>query len=156
MYATVSSGAANDLQQANLLAREAVEKWGLSPRVGQLISEHGLSEQMRAVVDEEVRRLVADAYRDAVALVREHEPQLRRIAESLLASGNIDRPEIELAMQGTIPVPRMPQVSHSPEMPHAATPDAAPGRIVDGRELFGRRRAGRLAGLRAAFSRDVR
>ena len=45
MYATVSSGAANDLQQANLLAREAVEKWGLSPRVGQLISEHGLSER---------------------------------------------------------------------------------------------------------------
>ena len=58
-YGTVSSGAANDLQQSNLVAREAVEKWGLSPRVGQLVSDHGLSEQMRAVVDEEVRRLVA-------------------------------------------------------------------------------------------------
>jgi cell division protease FtsH len=156
MYGTVSSGAANDLQQSNLLAREAVEKWGLSPRVGQLISEHGLSESMRAVVDEEVRRLVADAYRDAVNLVREHEPQLRRIAQSLLASGNIDRPEIELAMQGTTPVPRLPQVSHSPEIPAAADPETAPGRIVDGRELFGRRRAGRLAGLRAAFSRATR
>ncbi|HLJ02659.1 MAG TPA: AAA family ATPase [Solirubrobacteraceae bacterium] len=156
VYGTVSSGAANDLQQSNLLAREAVEKWGLSPRVGQLISEHGLSEQMRAVVDEEVRRLVADAYRDAVALVREHEPQLRRIAQSLLAAGSIDRPEIELSMQGTVAVPRMPQVSHSPDLREAVAHDSQPGRIVDGRELFGRRRAGRLAGLRAAFSRAVR
>ncbi len=150
VYGTVSSGAANDLQQANLMAREAVEKWGLSPRVGQLISDHGLSEQMRAVVDEEVRRLVADAYRDAVALVGEHEPQLGRIAQSLLASGNIDRPEIELAMEGASPQPRKPTVSHSPDpdqLPSRVLPRA---RVIDGSELFAPRRRG-LAGRLAAI-----
>ena len=154
VYETVSSGAANDLQQANLLAREAVEKWGLSPRVGQLVSDHGLSEQMRAVVDEEVRRLVADAYRDAVAVVSEHEEQLRRIAQSLLASGNIARPEIELALGGAIAQPRKPKVSHSPEPAPVSGGAAVRGRVIDGSELFGGRRRG-LPGRVAAAVRST-
>ncbi len=156
VYGTVSSGAANDLQQANLMAREAVEKWGLSPRVGQLISDHGLSEQMRAVVDEEVRRLVADAYRDAVALVADHEPQLRRIAQSLLASGNIDRPEIELAMDGASPQPRRPTVSHSPDPEQLPARAPVRGRVIDGSELFAPRRRGLAARVTAIVQRSRR
>ena len=112
---TVSTGAANDLQQANLIARQAVEKWGLSPRVGQLISTgagltHSLSEHMRAVVDEEVRRLVADAYRDAIKLISEHRQPLDRIAGALLGAGRIDRIEIGLAMEGAVAVAHRPRV----------------------------------------------
>ena len=157
VFGTVSSGAANDLQQANLVAREAVEKWGLSPRVGQLVSDHGLSEQLRAVVDEEVRRLVADAYRDAVALVAEHEPQLRRITQSLLASGNIARPEIELAIEGAIAHPRRPAVSHRPEpAPRRPERPPAPGRVIGGSELFGARRRGLAGRLAASVRRSGR
>jgi cell division protease FtsH len=128
-YQTVSSGAANDLQQANLLAREAVEKWGLSPRVGQLISTgqgftHSLSEQMRSVIDEEVRRLVADAYRDAVRLISNHAQHLERIAGALLRAGHIDRPEIELAMDGAVIEPSLPRLSHSPELPPVYRPQS--------------------------------
>ena len=135
-YGTVSSGAANDLQQANLIARQAVEKWGLSPRVGQLISTgqgftHSLSEEMRAVIDQEVRRLVADAYRDAVRLISEHRQPLDRIAGALLGAGRIDRMEIELAMEGAIAVPHRPRVSHSPDLVGAGRRHSVPGTEVE-------------------------
>ena len=55
-----AAGAANDLQQANMLARRAVLEFGFSDRVGQIIShdgQHQLSDETRRVVDEEVERL---------------------------------------------------------------------------------------------------
>ena len=115
VFSTVSSGAANDLQQANLLARQAIEEWGLSPRVGQLSSQGGaLSESTRGVIDEEIARLVADAYRDAVSLVEEHRTQLDRLATALLHSGEIERPEIELALVDAKPSGYKPTVNHRP------------------------------------------
>jgi cell division protease FtsH len=156
-YRTVSSGAANDLQQANLFAREAVEKWGLSPRVGQLISTgqgftHSLSEQMRGVIDEEVRQFVADAYRDAVRLISNHAEQLERIAGALLGAGHIDRPEIELAMEGAVIEPSRPRVSHSPELSPVYRPQSpAPERDdAHGAEPAGERGRARLRGHRGA------
>jgi cell division protease FtsH len=114
-FNTVSSGAANDLQQANLTARTAIEEWGLSARIGQLTTAGGqLSASTQAKVDEEVARLVGDAYIDAVNLIGEHADQLEHIAKALLASGDIDRPEIELAMRGALIAPRKPRQSHAP------------------------------------------
>ncbi len=158
-YGTVSSGAANDLQQANLLARQAVEKWGLSPRVGQLISTgsgltHSLSESMRAVIDEEVRRVVADAYRDAVELISEHRQPLERIAGALLSAGHIERMEIELAMDGALAEAHRPRVSHSPHLGDATDPHpaahgevAAPGYDETSAPATGRSRRTRHRGV---------
>jgi len=116
-FKTVSSGAANDLQQANLTARTAIEEWGLSARIGQLTTANGrLSGATQAKVDEEVARLVGDAYVDAVNLIAEHSDQLEHIAQALLASGDIDRPEIELAMRGAQIAPRPPRQTHAPTL----------------------------------------
>jgi cell division protease FtsH len=112
---TVSSGAANDLERANEIARMAVERLGLSPEFGQVISHaRGLSEEMTALADREVRRLVDDAYRDAVALVTEHAAQLEAIAQALLTAGDIDRPEIIAAMNGADPKARKPRQPMAP------------------------------------------
>ena len=40
-FGIISSGAANDLEQVNNMAREAVERLGFSPRVGQIVSSAG-------------------------------------------------------------------------------------------------------------------
>jgi cell division protease FtsH len=98
----ISSGAANDLQQANMLARRAVLEFGFSDRVGQIIShdgQHQLSDETRRVVDEEVERLVADSYADAIALLDEHRDDLDRLAEALLGAGQLERVDI-LAILG--------------------------------------------------------
>jgi cell division protease FtsH len=112
---TVSSGAANDLERANEIARMAVERLGLSPEFGQVITHaRGLSEEMTALSDREVRRMVDDAYRDAVALVTEHAAQLEAIAQALLTVGDIDRPEIVAAMNGADPKARKPRQPMAP------------------------------------------
>src|SRR6201999_3580139 len=112
---TVSSGAANDLEKANEIARMAVERLGLSPELGQVVSHaRGLSEEMTALSDREVRRLVDDAYRDAVALVTEHGTQLEAIAQALLTAGDIARPEIVAAMNGADPKARKPRQPMAP------------------------------------------
>ena len=68
IYGTVSSGAANDLEKANGIARAAVEQYGLSAAVGQVVAtQSGFSEQTKATVDGEVRRIVEEAYREAIA-----------------------------------------------------------------------------------------
>ena len=71
VYGIVSSGAANDLEKANAIARAAVEQYGLSSAVGQIVdSQSGFSEQTKATIDSEIRRIVEDAYRDAIAMVQ--------------------------------------------------------------------------------------
>ncbi|HLK42774.1 MAG TPA: AAA family ATPase, partial [Thermoleophilia bacterium] len=99
----ISSGAANDLQQANMLARRAVVELGFSDRVGQLIGhtqgqDIGLSQRTRHVVDEEVARLVGDAYHDAVELMGDHRALLDRLAETLLQHGQLERVDIALCL----------------------------------------------------------
>ncbi len=99
-FGLISSGAANDLEQVNGMAREAVERLGFSPRVGQIISTAGphqvpLSAETRRVIDEEIRRMVDAAYEDAVALLEDHRAELDTLATVLLEREQIDRAEIE-------------------------------------------------------------
>ena len=99
IYGDVSSGAADDLQRANALARHAVMSLGFSPRAGQLTATAAgqnmpLSDTTRQVVDEEVERMIAEAYRDAVAMASAHERELRSLSSALLAREDLGREEI--------------------------------------------------------------
>ncbi|MET0836233.1 MAG: hypothetical protein ABWY95_09115 [Thermoleophilaceae bacterium] len=90
IYGHVTSGAADDLQRANAVARHAVMSLGFSPRAGQLTATVAgqnmpLSESTRQVIDEEVERMIADAYRDVLAMVEEHLDELRALSTALLA-----------------------------------------------------------------------
>jgi cell division protease FtsH len=105
LYGHVSSGAADDLQRANAIARHAVMSLGFSPRAGQLTATAGgqnmpLSESTRRVIDEEVERMIADAYRDAIAMVEGHREELRALSTALLANDDLDRDRIA-ALLGT-------------------------------------------------------
>lgn len=102
-FGRISSGAANDLEQVNRLARHGVEALGFSPRVGQVISQHrgqqiGVSEQTRRRIDEEISRLVDSAYADAIALLEAHRPELDHLAQALLDNEQLERADIEKAL----------------------------------------------------------
>jgi cell division protease FtsH len=108
VYGHVSSGAANDLEQANLLARRAVTELGFSARAGQLVADFAgravrLAEATHRVIDEEVERMIAEAYRDAIAMIEEHRAQLARLAGALVASEELDRVEIAAALGAPLP-----------------------------------------------------
>jgi cell division protease FtsH len=104
-FGLISSGAANDLEQVNGIARQAVERLGFSPRVGQIVtpsSPHSLplSAEVRRAIDEEIGRMVDDAYADAVALVGDHRDELDALGAALLACEQLDRAEIEEILVG--------------------------------------------------------
>lgn len=99
-FGIISSGAANDLEQVNAMAREAVERLGFSPRVGQIVSPAGprqvpLSGETRRAIDEEIGRMVDAAYADAVALLSDHRDELDALGGALLEREQVDRGEIE-------------------------------------------------------------
>ncbi len=124
VFGKVSSGAANDLEVVNGTARQAVQSLGFSPELGQITSgsglnRHQLSNETLAVVDREVARIVADAYRDAVELLTRNRASLGRLAELLIGQRDLERVDIELAVTETIPA------RFTPRMGPAALSDTA-------------------------------
>jgi cell division protease FtsH len=146
VFGTVSSGAAGDLQQANALARRAVEEYGLSARVGQLIRSHeGLSDRTAHRVEREIARIVDDGYRAALALVTQHRQELDRLAGVLIEHGDVDRGQIEAALAGAATVPQRPTLRVLPDPPAPAAAPRAPHRRRPRHPLTGRLAAAALA-----------
>lgn len=100
IYNVVSSGASNDLEKASDIARQAVETFGFSPKVGQMITDtrHQTSETRKTIIDQEIERLVAEAYDEAVALLTAHRQGLEDLASLLLVKETLDRTEIEAVL----------------------------------------------------------
>jgi cell division protease FtsH len=165
VYGHVSSGAANDLQQANALARRAVMELGFSPRAGQLVGglaggQVRLAETTHRVIDEEVERMIAEAYRDAIALIDAHRAQLDRLARTLLASEELDRLEIATALGEPRPQPRVPP-EPGPRLepalrPHKVAPSHVPASPRRRRRRLVPLLAGALASFRVRAARDRR
>jgi cell division protease FtsH len=157
VFGRVSSGAANDLEIVNAIARSAIERLGFSSSVGYLVTgsateRHQVSERTLATIDREVERVVGAAYRDALELVQTQRTQLDRLAERLRTQRDLGRIDIVLALEGTGPAALAPALS--PESCDAAAIDRAEAAVV--RPFPPRRRRPLFDGLRervAAFSR---
>jgi cell division protease FtsH len=101
-----STGAANDLAQATELATTMVREFGLSKALGPVgypmggsvflgsggpeLSSRPYAEATQAAIDAEVARLVKEAEDRAVALLKSHREELRRLVEALLDQETVD------------------------------------------------------------------
>jgi cell division protease FtsH len=95
VFGRVSSGAKNDLEKVNAIARAAVTEFGMSRRLGQLVGdERRFSDETRALIDREVERLVATAYADALALLEARRDALETLAARLLDTRELERIDI--------------------------------------------------------------
>jgi cell division protease FtsH len=105
VFGKLSTGAESDLQQLTGIARQMVGRWGMSPVVGPVtviaVDSQGTflpgaaapSEQTQQLVDQEVRRIVDEAYEDVLALLREHRSKLDELALALLERETLDGPD---------------------------------------------------------------
>jgi ATP-dependent Zn protease len=127
LFRRVSSGAANDLQKATELARRAVEEFGFSPRLGQIVAGRApFAESTRSVVDAEIERMVADAYADALALLSQHREQLERLSGRLLEHRVLERVDILAAIGNVTPLPKRAPRPTPRAVPALVPPAAAP------------------------------
>jgi cell division protease FtsH len=105
VYGKLTTGAESDLQQLTGIARQMVGRWGMSAAVGPVtvmaVDSRGTflpgaaapSEQTQQLVDQEVRRIVDEAYEEVLALLREHRSKLDALALALLDRETLDGPD---------------------------------------------------------------
>ncbi|MBK7404827.1 MAG: ATP-dependent zinc metalloprotease FtsH [Phycisphaerales bacterium] len=107
----ISSGAAQDISQVTSMARVMIEEWGMSDRLGfvrytgedtrnRFIPEKAYSEETARIIDEEVRRLVDEAYRDAGQMLEENWAKVEAVAEALLKYETLSGDEVHKVMRG--------------------------------------------------------
>lgn len=117
----ISSGASNDLQRATQLAHQMVCTYGMSEKLGPVTYGRGesqvflgrdyardkeYSEVVAAEIDEEVRNIIGQAYKDTEKLLSDNIDKLHCLAQALIERETLEREEINNLMQyGTITAP---------------------------------------------------
>jgi len=111
----VTTGAAQDIQQATDMARRMVMQFGMSDAVGPVAvgdQEHQIflgrefaqhrdvSDKTAELVDREIKRILEEAYERARVILKGDMETLHRMAKVLLERETIDRMEVELLAEG--------------------------------------------------------
>jgi cell division protease FtsH len=117
----VTTGASSDIQQATGIARRYVSQWGLSDAIGpilvgdneqevflgrELTSRRTVSERTAQQVDDEVSRVINEAYNRAVDTLTQHRTLLDSIANALLERETLSREDIAILERGEQLPPR--------------------------------------------------
>jgi cell division protease FtsH len=108
----ITTGAENDLQRATELAYRMVSMWGMSEKVGPLAVRRmanpflgrmttsiDISEEMRRSIDEEVKRILTEAYETAKAIIETYKEPLRAVVKMLLEKETISCEEFVEVMK---------------------------------------------------------
>ena len=106
----ISTGAGNDLQKATAIARTMVTRYGMSDRLGNVVFDSGhdevfigrsmaqtknYSEEVASLIDEEVKRLIDEAYARCRQILTDNRDALELTAAYLLAHENMDAETFE-------------------------------------------------------------
>jgi cell division protease FtsH len=136
----VTTGAAQDIQQATEMARRMVTQFGMSDAVGPIAvgdREHQIflgreisqrrevSEKTAEVVDAEVKRILDEAFTRARHILDNNMDVLHKMAQALLERETLDREEVEMVAAGKNLPPRPPAVAVATQPDRPVTEKAA-------------------------------
>ena len=105
IFHSITTGAANDIEQATKLARAMVTRYGMSEQFGMVALETvtnqylggdtslACSPETAKVIDDEVVKLVGKAYDRAMEILKDNEQKLHEIAQYLLEQETISGEE---------------------------------------------------------------
>ena len=137
-----STGPANDIQQATKTARAMVTDYGMSDRIGMVklgdadteAFGHGsgegprsFSDETAAIIDEEVRRLLDNAMREAWRILSENRGVLDTLASRLLEEETLDEAQLAEIFKDVVKAPERPVWNYQSD---AAVPGARMGNPV--------------------------
>lgn len=114
IFKEMTSGAANDIDQATRIARFMVMEFGMSD-LGPInfgpqtdITEWGksymdqpsISPEMQSAIDREVKKFIDEGFATALAIVKKHRADMDRVAEALIKKETVEGDEFEQLMGG--------------------------------------------------------
>ena len=106
----ITTGASSDIQNATEIARSMVVRYGMSEKLGMINYEtdsdevfigrdlahtKAYSDKTAAEIDEEVRRIIDECYKEAEKILKEHENVLHAVSKLLMEKERITREEFE-------------------------------------------------------------
>ena len=137
-----STGPANDISQATKTARAMVTDYGMSDRIGMVklgdtdteAFGHGsgdaprsFSDETAAIIDEEVRRLLDNAMREAWEILTTNRAVLDTLAARLLEEETLDEAQLAEIFKDVVKAPKRPVWNYQSD---AAVPGARLGNPV--------------------------
>ncbi len=146
VFDDITSGAANDIERVTKIARSMVTRLGMSDTLGQMVygqkeeliflgreisEQRDYSEAVAEKIDQEVRRLVDNAYLKAKDILTQYRDKLDAVAEQLLELETISREEFEAIFP-----PPVPKKQYTP------TPRHLSGTFSDTKDSKSPRRSG--------------
>src|SRR5216683_1533096 len=145
----VTTGAAQDIQQATNIARRMVTQFGMSAVIGpiavgdreqeiflgrEVVQRREISDRTAQIVDEEVKNILTHAYSEATRIVTERRAALDRLAAALLERETLEREQVEMVIAGqTLPPyvpPAPPPRAEGGEQEKEKTPQRTSGGIL--------------------------
>ena len=111
----VTNGAYSDIQHVTRLATAMVSQWGMSDKLGNINytstqesflgsqSTFNASEESREIIDQEVRRLVDEAYERAKTILRDNWAEMENLAQGLLEYETLTGDDMMRVIRGEPP-----------------------------------------------------
>ncbi|MHC5038144.1 MAG: ATP-dependent zinc metalloprotease FtsH [Planctomycetota bacterium] len=114
-FEDVTAGAANDIKRASELARLMVTQWGMSETLGpvsysdaeehlflgrEVVKQTNRSEATAELIDQEVKKILEDCFKEAETIVKKHKRVLERIADALMKYEVLTGTEVKGIMEG--------------------------------------------------------
>jgi cell division protease FtsH len=129
VFGDITSGAENDIQKATQMARRMVTQWGMSEKLGTVAMGHreelvflgrdlgeqrNYSEEVAAVIDEEIRSIVNHGYQTAKTILSGQRDKMDAVVERLKIVETLDAKELDEILN-----------RQAPEAPAAASSTAS-------------------------------
>jgi cell division protease FtsH len=136
-----TTGASNDIDKATNLARAMVTQYGMTERLGAIKLGSGdaepflgrdighgrdYSEEVAAIVDEEVAKLISNAHQEAFDILNENRDVLDDLVRALFEKETLDREQVATVFQPLRLWPKRPPWTGSDERVPSAIPPVTP------------------------------
>jgi cell division protease FtsH len=110
VFGDITSGAENDIQKATQMARRMVTQWGMSEKLGMVAMGHreelvflgrdlgeqrNYSEEVAAIIDEEIRSIVNHGYQTATAILTGQRRKMDAVVARLKIVETLDAKELD-------------------------------------------------------------